>query len=201
MQSRLNEKPLRIKQKRNGFYFEGHHIIPKCKGGTGNSNRPKNNQNIVLLTAREHFLAHWLLWRMYRDRQMALAFHKMMSITKNTNRIINSKGYEEARLAFSQTNIGNQYGKNVKKIISAEQKKRQSEIMKGRYNGQKNPFYGKKHSEETLIKMRKPKSEEQKSKMSVMVKNRKKVQCLYCNKMVDVMNAKRWHFNNCKQNK
>jgi hypothetical protein len=154
MLDRINLKPLRLKQKRDGFYFEGHHIIPKCKGGTGNSNRPKNNVNIVLLTAREHFLAHWLLWRIYGDRQMALAFHKMMSNTKNTNRINSSRGYTEAREAFKMTNIGNQYGKGNVRIISEEQKKKQSETMKGRYFGGNNPFYNKKHTNETKEKIR-----------------------------------------------
>jgi hypothetical protein len=155
MFSRLLLKPERIKEKRNGTYFEGHHIIPKCKGGTGTSTRPKNNSNIVILTAREHFLAHWLLWRIYGDRQMALAFHKMLSTTNKTKRITSSRGYEEAREAFRVTNIGNQYGKGVIKVISEEQKKKQSELMKGKYDGNKNPFYGKKHTDETKDKIRK----------------------------------------------
>jgi hypothetical protein len=155
MFSRLLLKPERIKEKRNGTYFEGHHIIPKCKGGTGTSTRPKNNPNIVLLTAREHFLSHWLLWRIYGDRQMALAFHKMLSTTDKTKRITSSRGYEEARESFRTTNIGNQYGKGKTKIISEEQKKRQSELMKGRYTGKKNPFYGKTHTNESKEKLRK----------------------------------------------
>jgi hypothetical protein len=165
MFSRLLLKPERIKEKRNGTYFEGHHIIPKCKGGTGASTRPKNNSNIVLLTAREHFLSHWLLWRIYGDRQMALAFHKMLSTTDKTKRITSSRGYEEAKEAFRITNIGNQYGKGKTKIISEEQKKHQSEIMKGRYTGEKNPFYGKKHSEESKEKIRKSKKEFNKEKV------------------------------------
>jgi hypothetical protein len=154
MTDRLNQKPLRLKQKRNGFYFEGHHIIPKSKGGTGNSNRPKNNNNIVLLTAREHFLAHWLLWRIYRDRSTSLSFHKMLSINKNQNRIISSRGYEEAKESFRLTNIGNQYSKDKTRIISDEQKKIHSEFMKGRYVGNKNPFFNKKHSNEAKNKIR-----------------------------------------------
>ena len=154
MFSRLSLKPQRIKEKREGKYFEGHHIIPKCKGGTGTSARPKNNPNIVLLTAREHFLSHWLLWRIYGNRQMALAFHKMLSTTNKHKRIISSRGYEEARNAFRLTNIGNQYGKGFKKVISEEQKKKQSEIMKGRYFGEKNPFYNKTHNEATKEKIR-----------------------------------------------
>jgi hypothetical protein len=39
-------------------YTEKHHIIPKCLGG---DNSPSN---LVKLTAREHFLCHWLLTKM-----------------------------------------------------------------------------------------------------------------------------------------
>ena len=154
MDDRLKLKLDRIKQKKAGSYFEGHHIIPRSKGGSGNSNRPKNNPNIVLLTAREHFLAHWLLWRIYRDRSSSLAFHKMLSSNNNQTRSYSSRAYEEARQSFSETNKGNQYGKGQTKIISEEQKKKQSSIMKGRYVGEKNPFYGKTHSEETKSKIR-----------------------------------------------
>ena len=198
MNDRLNLKPLRIKQRRDGFYFEGHHIMPKCKGGTGNSSRPKNNKNIVLLTAREHFLAHWLLWRIYGDRQMALAFHKMMSTTKNTNRITSSKGYSEAREAFRITNIGNTYGKGAIKIISEEQKQKQSEKMKGRYVGNNNPFFGKTHSLETLEKLKKPKSKEHIEKLRYILKNKPKIKCPHCNREMNELNAKKWHFENCK---
>jgi len=46
MKDRLEKKPERLLLKKKGYYFEGHHIIPKSKGGIGNSNRPKNNKNI-----------------------------------------------------------------------------------------------------------------------------------------------------------
>lgn len=154
MLSRLLLKNSRIKEKTQGQYFEGHHIIPKCKGGAGISTRPKNNENIVLLTAREHFLAHWLLWLIYKDRQMALAFHKMLSTTKNTKRIISSGGFEDARNAYRITNIGNKYGVGNKHNITEEQKQKQSKKMKGKFSGEKNPFYNKKHSEESKEKMR-----------------------------------------------
>lgn len=155
MKDRLGKKPERLSLKKKGHYFEGHHIIPKCKGGTGTITRSKNNSNIILLTPREHFLAHWLLWRIYKDRQMALAFHKMMSSTKNTKRITSSRGYEEAREAFRLTNIGNQHGKGKTKVVSEEQKLHMSKLMKGRYDGDKNPFFNKKHTEETKDKLRK----------------------------------------------
>lgn len=40
-------------------YSEHHHIIPKCMGGTD------DKSNIVSLTPREHFIAHWLLCLIY----------------------------------------------------------------------------------------------------------------------------------------
>ena len=87
MSSRLLLKTERYIKRKNGEYFEGHHIIPKSKGGLGLSTRGLNNENIVYLTAREHFLAHWILWRIYRDRATALAFHKMISVNKFQERI------------------------------------------------------------------------------------------------------------------
>lgn len=198
MSSRLLLKQIRYQDKKLGSYFEGHHILPKSKGGTGTSSRGLNNANIVLLTAREHFLAHWLLWRIHKDRSSALAFHKMSSINKNQSRIISSRGYEEARLAFSQTNKGNQYGKGIKKIISETQKINHSKLMKGRYIGENNPFYGKKHSEITIQKLKKPKSTEHIEKIRERMINTPKVICNYCNKEVDKLNATRWHFGNCK---
>lgn len=148
MASRLLLKKQRHTERKNGVYYEGHHIIPKYLGGTGVSFNGFNNDNIVYLTAREHFLAHWLFWRIKRDRQSALAFHKMMSNNKNQNRIISSRAYQEARLAFSETNKGNDYWKYVKKKqeFTPERRLAHSKVMKGRFAGEKNYFYGKKHS-------------------------------------------------------
>jgi hypothetical protein len=198
MSTRLELKPERHKQRKAGAYFEGHHILPKAKGGTGTSTRGLNNPNIVLLTAREHFLAHWLLWRIHGDRSSALAFHKMISSNSFQLRAKNSRGFEEARLAHREANKGNQYGKGVIKVISEDQKARQSEIMKGRYDGEKNPFYGKKHSADTIEKMRRPKSADHIEKIKQRMKNKSKLVCTYCKKEVDELNGKRWHFENCK---
>ena len=42
------------------IYYENHHIVPKHMGGDN------SNNNLVLLTFREHVLAHYLLWRIYK---------------------------------------------------------------------------------------------------------------------------------------
>lgn len=43
----------------HGEYFERHHIIPKCMGGSD------NDINLVMLTPEEHFLVHLLLIKIY----------------------------------------------------------------------------------------------------------------------------------------
>ena len=42
-------------------YTEKHHIIPRCMGGSD------DKENLVSLTAREHFLCHHLLVRIYPE--------------------------------------------------------------------------------------------------------------------------------------
>ena len=76
-------------------YYERHHIIMKSMGGTD------EETNIVRLTPREHFLAHWLLWRIYRNRQTAFAFYAFVSFFTGHNhkdrpKITSSRGYAEA---------------------------------------------------------------------------------------------------------
>lgn len=74
------------------IYTEKHHIIPKCMGGSD------RKDNIVRLTAREHFICHLLLYRMTSGQakhKMAFAL-KMMLRLENKIRI-NSKTFEKIR--------------------------------------------------------------------------------------------------------
>ena len=53
-----------LKQSRSKYdaiYYESHHIIPKCLGGSNEKN------NIVLLTFREHFICHHLLCKIHKN--------------------------------------------------------------------------------------------------------------------------------------
>ena len=52
-------KSKRIKSDDN--YYEDHHIIPRCLGG-GN-----DVDNMVLFTAREHYVAHRLLTKIHPE--------------------------------------------------------------------------------------------------------------------------------------
>ncbi len=125
-----------------GKHYEKHHILPRSMGGSD------DESNLVYLTAREHFLAHWFLWRIHRNRKMALAFSMMKRSNSKQSRITSSRAYEEIRSALSETNKGNKYGKGHTKTMSEEWKRKHSEFMKGRFIKDKNSFYGKTHSDE-----------------------------------------------------
>jgi hypothetical protein len=75
-------------------YKETHHIIPRCMNGT---NTP---DNLVELTAREHFLAHWLLCEIYpNSADLKYAFWAMCRSSNNQQRYKpSSKVYEYAKL-------------------------------------------------------------------------------------------------------
>jgi hypothetical protein len=94
------KKEFRIKGR--GVYYEGHHIIPKSKGGTGKSNDwISNHPNIVLLTAKEHYLAHHLLVRLYpKDAEMILAYSAMF---KGGGDAYNNR-YNPSPLAYKERN-------------------------------------------------------------------------------------------------
>ena len=128
-------------------YKESHHILPKSLGGTN------SYDNLVDLTAREHFICHWLLTKMVFNKkhryQMWNAFSCMLyRKNKNQERYkINSRIFE-----------------NIKKIGAG--------IKSINFAGVSNPMFGKSHSEESKIKMSvshtgKKKSVEARSNMSL----------------------------------
>jgi hypothetical protein len=77
-------------------YFELHHIIPRCLGGTNDEN------NLVLLTGREHYMIHWLLSKIHKNYKLASAFNNMSKTSKGQCRDITAWRYEHARKHFSK---------------------------------------------------------------------------------------------------
>lgn len=73
-----------------GSYFEIHHVIPRCLGGTDDAS------NLVDLTARAHFLAHLLLAKIYGGRLWLAA--TMMRRGAKTSRL-----YEIAKAGHAQS--------------------------------------------------------------------------------------------------
>lgn len=63
-----------FRDKKNGYY-EAHHIYPRCLGGEDSPS------NLVLLTAKEHFVVHHLLCYMYpRSTHLHRAFKLMRDV-------------------------------------------------------------------------------------------------------------------------
>ena len=60
----------------NNIYWEGHHIIPKCFGGTGNSKH--KDPNIIRLLPEEHYIAHKLLAEENPENKKLVAAFEMM---------------------------------------------------------------------------------------------------------------------------
>lgn len=110
-------------------YTEKHHIIPKSIGG---SNDPTN---IAILTAREHFICHYLLTKMVDNhfkKKMFNALNKMRQSKYTQRRIkMNSRQFEYLRKGLSENNKGPNnpmFGKSHTDDV----KKRLSEIHSGK---------------------------------------------------------------------
>ena len=104
-------------------YTEKHHIIPKCMGGTDKST------NLIVLTAREHFLSHKLLCEIYPTEVklyyalwlMAIGKHKRKDITYYQ---ITSRDYERIKLAYIKRRQGTNITDTHKKQISQKNSKK-----------------------------------------------------------------------------
>jgi hypothetical protein len=86
-----------------GSDTELHHPIPR-------SFKRKNNKEVVRLSFRKHFLAHWLLTKCtsgQNQKKMCRAL-RLMTHNKYGKRIISSWQYAVARRAMVQAMLGNQ---------------------------------------------------------------------------------------------
>ena len=78
-------------------HIESHHILPQSMGGSNQAG------NLILLTARQHYLAHWMLWQAYKSKEMTSAFFSMSNQSNQyQGRIcrISSRTYEKLRKEF-----------------------------------------------------------------------------------------------------
>jgi hypothetical protein len=177
--------------KNNEIYYEGHHIIPKCLGGTGDSWK-WDSDNIVPLTAREHFLCHWILHELYpKNIQLAQAFYSMCKV-KNTytqkRYIPSSRIYEYAKKIKSQIGFSEESRKkgvrtrklngSYKQTEEQKQKGVQTKIINGTINHTQN------HKENIITALKKL--------------NSQLVKCNHCDKIGYISGMKAWHFENCR---
>jgi len=123
-----------LKEQTIDGYYELHHIIPKSSGGSN------DKSNLIALTARQHYIAHWMLWKAYGEN-MTRAFFMMSSVGRYER--VSSKTYDKARKDYSvQVKIQMANKPNVPKFTPAHREKlRQAKL-------------GRKLSEETKEKIR-----------------------------------------------
>lgn len=88
-------------------YKESHHIIPRCMGGSDDSS------NLVVLTAREHYIAHLLLVKIYPKHYGIVKAAMMMSVCSNEKqeRCINNRTYGWLKELHSEAMSKSQKGK------------------------------------------------------------------------------------------
>lgn len=142
-------------------YYEAHHIIPKCMGGKGEGTQWKYHPNIVLLTAREHFICHKLLVEIYpKNHSLIWSLHRMMYSKKGNverNYTTSSRDYENFRKLFS--NMVREQQTGIPKTVSHRTNLSKSKIgtkmpesfvlnLKENMKGDKNPNYGNQWSQE-----------------------------------------------------
>lgn len=143
------------RSKNKEIYFEKHHIIPKCLGGTD------DKENLILLTAREHFLCHLLLTKMNDDERLIFAFF-MMKRGKNR---ITSPFFEKLKYKFAHHMSIIMSNRTVSettkyKIKTYRTGKRHSQETKDKIKknhkdvkGKNNPMFGLLHTDESRKKM------------------------------------------------
>lgn len=188
--------------KKKGYYFEKHHILPRCLGGDN------SNENLVYLTPEEHYLIHQLLVKIRPDdRNLIYAVHRM-SQTNSTCNKGNNKSYGWVRRRHAKEASEFHKGKNLSKyqrqrivesnstrVVSAETKQKISNSLKGkecsedlRRRRSVNQL-GRKYSKEFGAAI----STRQQGKCMSPA-----VSCIYCKKEGRLSGMIRWHLDHCK---
>ena len=155
-------------------YGENHHIKPQCIC----PDEIKNSDNIIRLSAYEHFIAHYYLMRAYEgtpyEQKLIYAFRFM-----NTRRTMHfteqelhesASMYEDGKKRFSETQTGKPSGM-LGKRHTEESRKKMSEALMGHPGSNKGRIGWMHHTQETkekLSKLAKERhlSEETRRKMS-----------------------------------
>jgi len=183
------------KQRITEGYTETHHIIPQSLGGSN------DRDNLVNLTAREHFICHWLLIKMTEgeDRgKMLYALQGMKAENKFQQRYhtkITARVYEKYRIEHSKNHSKRMRGKSAwNKGRKLEGQELQEQIERARNRnidpikqaaGQQKRIakvLGRKDTDETKLKKslalkgkpKGPMSEEEKLKRSKTMTGQKK---------------------------
>jgi hypothetical protein len=199
-------------------YSERHHIIPKSLGGT---DLPIN---LVCLTAREHFICHWLLTKMVEgaaQQKMAYACKRMMTGHKDSRYRVTGRKYELLKQGMNNLLKGRKFTPEwISKLKesaqlratrisdSERQQRRDAMIQKNKarkgekrpwMTGENNNFYGKKFTGTLNGFYGKKHTEETLTKLRVP---QPRISCIVCRKEIGgFTNLVCWHGDKCKHDK
>ena len=169
-------------------YYELHHILPKSLGGLD------LQENLVLLTAREHYIAHLLLYVIYKQkggsafRKMAFALVSMLSNANTSTYRFSARSYSIMREAAMYASLGRKVEDTINYKKPKSEKHREA-IKQARLTAPA-------RSEETRNKLRIAAQLSDK-----FTANYTKATCPHCSKEGQTTAMKRWHFDNCKVGK
>ncbi len=193
-------------------YTEKHHIVPKCLGGSD------DEDNLVVLTPEEHFLAHQLLVKIYPEHKgLKYALYMMTKAPngrRNNNKLYGwiKRDYEANRIQSSgflgrkhkPETIEKMKAARSKQIITEETKQKISSTKKGvkmtpealasiREKRKNHPTWLESHKNKKM-------SDESKAKISAANNGRvfPEKTCPHCGKNGAGPNMTRYHFDNCK---
>jgi len=128
----LNAKSENRKRNKEN-YFEEHHIIPVCVGGLN------IKINKVLLTAKEHFVCHKLLTKIYPTVSKLIYALWMMSTTKKSYKRdyrVGAREYERTKKEWSK-NFSGENNPNFGRKCSQEVKDKLSKANTGKILSEK----------------------------------------------------------------
>lgn len=157
-------------RKKGEEYYESHHIIPSSLGGSN------SKENRVLLTAREHYIAHLLLTKMFAGEAKMKMCLALNYLSKGNHGKIRSRSYELVRKLCANSQKGRK-----RKPVSDETKRKISEAKRGKKRGPLSEEWkkalseskkGRTLSEEHIKKISKPKKPETVEKMKLAAKLR-----------------------------
>lgn len=156
-------------------YTERHHIVPQSLGGSN------DKENLVDLTAREHFICHWLLIKMTEgeDRsKMLYALQGMKAENKYQERYhtkITARIYEKYRIEHAENHSKLMKSKNLVPwnkggaALTEEQRKRISDAAKNR-----KPMSAESRAKGNEKRRGQKRSDETKLKQSLALKGKPK---------------------------
>lgn len=140
-------------------YTERHHIIPKCMGGDDSA------INLTVLTAKEHYLVHYLLTKIYPNNvKLNYAFGMMKNTNNFQNRNFTAKQYSKMKYSYSKAMVVNNPMKNPDVVLKmletrtqryasgnlvyAKLSEERKQIISERMKGDNNPTrkYPEKHN-------------------------------------------------------